>query len=64
VDEKPKGNGLADVGHILIVLAVVVAASILADAGKLDHASLSTVYGAAIGYASGLTVGRRNGNGH
>lgn len=62
---KDDPNGwMASVGHIFVVVVVVIAASILADAGKLDHASLSTVYGAAIGFASGLTVGRRqNGTG-
>lgn len=44
--------------HAVVVLTIVIAASILDALGKLDSTTLSTVYGAAIGYASGLTVGR------
>lgn len=50
--------------HAVVVLVVVVSASILGFTGKVDATTLSTVYGAAIGYASGLSVGKRvNGSG-
>jgi hypothetical protein len=50
----------SNLSHAVIVLAVLVSASVLDALGKIDTSTLSTVYGAAIGYASGLTVGRRD----
>jgi hypothetical protein len=45
--------------HAIVVLTVVLGASILRGLHDLDSTTLSTVYGAALGYASGLTMGRR-----
>lgn len=45
--------------HAVVVLVVVLCATALRAAGELDVATLSTVYGAALGYATGLTVGRK-----
>lgn len=47
--------------HAVIVLFVLASATALRAAGDLDTATISTVYGAALGYATGLTVRRRNG---
>jgi hypothetical protein len=47
--------------HTVVVLVVVVAATVLDAIGRLDSTTLSTVYGAALGYASGLTVATKRG---
>lgn len=48
--------------HTVVVLVVVIAATVLDAIGKLDSTTLSTVYGAALGYASGLTVATKRGS--
>lgn len=45
--------------HAIVVLTVVIASTVLRGLHDLDSTTLSTVYGAALGYASGLTMGRR-----
>jgi hypothetical protein len=42
----------------VVVLTVVMSATILRGFHDLDTPTLSTVYGAAMGYATGLTVGK------
>lgn len=44
--------------HALIVMTVLISASLLRVANELDTPTLSTVYGAALGYATGLTMKR------
>lgn len=65
MDSPPRPSEYATTfSHMVVVLTVVIAASILVAMGKLDSSNIATVYGAAIGYAGGLTVGRRSdGNG-
>jgi hypothetical protein len=56
----PPSRDPASFAHAVVVLTIIISASILSALGKVDSPTLSTVYGAAIGYASGLTVGRRD----
>lgn len=58
----PPAYDPASFSHTIVVVLVVVAASVLATLGHLNDATLGTVYGGALGYASGLSVGssRRN----
>lgn len=42
--------------HAIIVLFVLASATALRAANDLDTATLSTVYGAALGFATGLTI--------
>lgn len=52
----------ATFSHTVVVLVVVIAATVLDAIGRLDATTLSTVYGAALGYASGLTVATKRGS--
>lgn len=47
--------------HLIVVLVVVISASVLRARSEIDTATISTVYGAALGYASALTLNRKNG---
>lgn len=48
--------------HGVIVLIVILSATMLRVTHNLDVATISTVYGAALGYATGLTASKtRNG---
>lgn len=46
--------------HAVVVLTIIIAATILTAIHRLDSTTLSTVYGAGMGYATGLTVGRKS----
>lgn len=47
--------------HGFIILAVLASATALRLHADLDTATVSTVYGAVIGYAGGLSMKQRNG---
>lgn len=47
---------IASFSHTLVVVLVVVAATVLRAYGDLDTPTISTVYGAALGFASGLST--------
>lgn len=47
--------------HGAVIMAVLVSATILRVRNELDTATISTVYGAIIGYATGLTTHRSSG---
>jgi hypothetical protein len=49
--------------HALIVMTILLSATALRVAHDLDTQTISTVYGAALGYATGLTISRRSSNG-
>lgn len=46
----------ASFSHTLVVVLVVVAATTLRAFNDLDTPTISTVYGAALGFASGLSA--------
>lgn len=48
--------------HAIVVLVIVMCATVLRGLNDLDVQTLSTVYGAGLGFASGLAIGNRNGN--
>lgn len=51
--------------HAFVVLVIVLSATILRGLNDLDTQTLSTVYGAGLGFASGLAVStstKGNGN--
>lgn len=47
---------IANFSHTLVVVLVVVAATVLRAYGDLDTPTISTVFGAALGFASGLSA--------
>lgn len=47
--------------HVAVILLVLASASVLRVVHDLDTATLSTVYGASLGYATGLANKARNG---
>lgn len=47
---------LSSVLHAVVIILVLVSATWLRVRNQLDTATISTVYGAIIGYATGLTV--------
>lgn len=59
---QPAIESLADAARseslhrLLVVLVVLASATALRVANDLDTATISTVYGAALGYATGLTA--------
>lgn len=56
--EKQLSGRMDSYMHTLIVLTVLISATALRVAHDLDTPTLSTVYGAALGYATGLTMKR------
>jgi hypothetical protein len=54
-------NTTASVSHLIVVIGVLISASILRAIHDIDSATISTVYGAALGYASGLIARSKNG---
>lgn len=58
---ESKADKLATLSHLIVVVLVVVCATILRFTGKLDTPTLGTVYGAAMGYATGLIARRSAG---
>jgi hypothetical protein len=54
----------ASIAHLVVVMTVLVLATALRLEHELDTPTIGTVFGAAMGYASGLTAQRNNGIGN
>lgn len=54
------GNEKSTPVHALVVLVIVLSATILRGLHDLDTQTLSTVYGAGLGFAGGLAIGKSN----
>jgi hypothetical protein len=59
-----RADKLATLSHLIVVMAVILGATILRSLHELDTPTLGTVYGAAMGYATGLTAQRGKSNGN
>lgn len=52
----PPPPDAAIASHTIVVVLIVIAATVLRGLHDLDTATLSTVYGAALGFAAGQTM--------
>jgi hypothetical protein len=55
---ETKADRLATIAHLVVVMTILIAASILRALHELDTPTVGTVFGAAMGYATGLTAQR------
>lgn len=54
--ERHRAFTLDNFLHAIVVVLVLISATVLRIRNELDTATISTVYGAILGYATGLTV--------